>query len=204
MKLQTLLKTSNSKCNHEKFCTESGLVIKPEKGKAIFWYNHHIDFQTGMVGERNDDALHGHCAVAKGEKWLATTWLNVIGDGEDDLRAWKRGINWLQNKHRYLRLFNKLGSNVSRDVVEDYKKEFQQFKFEEIKNENKTVRHDKAGKRKAPAHVLNAVTSLLSAIDKKGLQSIANVVHKKLSMTCVPFYVEEAGKLTLKDGSKPN
>ncbi len=198
------MKTSNAKCNHERHCPRNGLVIKPERGKAIFWYNHHHNHETGMVGERNDDALHGHCAVTKGDKWLATTWLNVIGDGTDELRAWKRGINWLQNKDKYRNIFHKMGSNASRDTIEDYKKEFEKFRFEEIKNENKTVKHEKNSIRKKPSAVLNAVSSLLDIVDKKGLEQIANVVHKKLSLTCVPYLVEEDGKLTLKDGSRAN
>lgn len=199
-----MMKTEASKCNHEDYCSKSGLTIKPKQGKAIFWYNHHLDAQLGMVGRKDNDALVGHCPVRKGEKWLATTWLNVIGDGEDELRAWRRGINWLQNKEKYSNIFNKIGSDASRTNIEEYKMDFEQFKIEEVKLENRTVREEVSRPRKSSSTAASAVESLLLIIDKEGLEQIASVVHNKLRMQCVPFYVKEGGKLVLKDGTRPN
>eukprot|EP00112_Aurelia_sp_Birch-Aquarium-sp1_P014623 Seg3171.3 transcript_id=Seg3171.3/GoldUCD/mRNA.D3Y31 product="Transmembrane prolyl 4-hydroxylase" protein_id=Seg3171.3/GoldUCD/D3Y31 len=201
---EMLLRTSTSKCNHNDFCTKSGLVVKPQKGKAVFWYNHETDYETGMVGPLDNDCLYGHCAVAKGDKWIATTRLNVIGDGEDDLRAWRRGTNWMQDFERYPNIVKRMGSLRSPTKLEEYKEDFERHRLEGIDNGNKTVDHKTEPHRKTPSHVLNAVNTLLNAVDLDGLKTIAGVVHKKLRLTCVPYYVEEGGKLTLKDGSKPN
>ena len=183
-----MLKTSNAKCNHYDFCPESGLVVKPKKGKAVFWYNHEIDYQTGMVGIQDNDCVYGHCAVKKGSKWFATARINVIGDGEIDLRAWRRGFNWLQDIEKYPNVIKSIGSNAPRTKDEDYTEDFERFKFEEKIQENKTI--NRIDEKKAPSHVLNAVNLLLNAIDGDGLRTIAKVVHKKLRLTCVPYYAE--------------
>ena len=36
------------KCNLAQNCHKSNLVVKPEKGKAILWYNHFLDEKTGV------------------------------------------------------------------------------------------------------------------------------------------------------------
>lgn len=155
----------------------------------MFWYNHERDYETGMLGNSDNDCLFGHCAVENGEKWVATARLNVIGDGEIDLRAWRRGINWLQNAEKYPNIMKKIGSHQSRTKVEEYKDDFERFKSEEIKvNKSDHKMHEK----KTQSHVLNAVTILLNAVDSSGLNTIAKVVHKKLRLTCVPYYGEEA------------
>ena len=179
-------------------------MVKPQKGKAVFWYNHETDYETGMVGTLDNDCLYGHCAIAKGDKWIATTRINVIGDGQDDLRAWRRGTNWMQDIEKYPNIMKRMGSLRSPTKLEEYKEDFERHRLEGIDNGNKTVDHRSEPHRKAPSHVLNAVNTLLNAVDLDGLKTIAGVVHKKLRLTCVPYYVEEGGKLTLKDGSKPN
>ena len=181
-----MLKTSNAKCNHYDFCPKSGLVVKPKKGKAVFWYNHETDYETGMVGIQENDITYGHCAVKEGNKWFATTRINVIGDGEVDLRAWRRGVNWLQDIEKYPNIMKKLGSNKPKTIAEDYKEDFERFKFEEEKKVNKTINH--LEEEKAPSHIIKAVNILLNAIDNDGLRTVANVVHKKLRLTCVPYY----------------
>ena len=162
------------------------------KGKAVFWYNHETDFETGMLGLQDNDSLYGHCAVNSGSKWVARARINVIGDGEIDLRAWRRGINWLQSTEKYPNIMKKIGSNKSRTKVEDYKDDFERFKFEEDIIKNNTITQTEA-KRK-PSHILNAVNILLNAVDDDGLSAIAKVVHKKLRLTCVPYYAED-GKM---------
>jgi len=189
---ELLLKTSNAKCNHYDFCPKSGLVIKPKKGKAIFWYNHETDYQTGMVGIQDNDSVYGHCAVKKGSKWFATARINVIGDGEVDLRAWRRGFNWLQDIEKYPNVMKSIGSNTPRTKSEDYTDDFERFKFEEKIQENKTI--NRIDEKKAPSHVLNAVNLLLNTIDGNGLKTIAKVVHRKLRLTCVPYYAENDTK----------
>mgnify|MGYP000132118441 CR=1 FL=1 len=36
------------KCNLAQNCHKSNLVVKPEKGKAILWYNHFLDEKSGV------------------------------------------------------------------------------------------------------------------------------------------------------------
>ncbi|XP_052778734.1 transmembrane prolyl 4-hydroxylase-like [Mya arenaria] len=57
-------------------CDTSSLVIKPEKGKAILWYNHFMD-KKGYLGHVHMKSWHGGCNVKKGVKWIATNWINT-------------------------------------------------------------------------------------------------------------------------------
>ena len=183
---------SNAKCNHYDFCSKSGLVIKPKKGKAVFWYNHDTDYESGMVGIQDNDCTYGHCAVKEGSKWFATARINAIGDGEIDLRAWRRGINWLQDIEKYPNIMKRIGSNKPKTKAEDYKEDFERFKSVEENQANQTI--SRSEEKKATSHVLSAVNVLLNAIDNDGLKTIAKVVHKKLRLTCVPYYAgEETG-----------
>lgn len=56
-------------------CHKAQLVVPAEKGKAILWYNHFVDEETGLLGERDDYTIHGGCGVKKGHKWLANNWI---------------------------------------------------------------------------------------------------------------------------------
>ncbi|XP_063963269.1 transmembrane prolyl 4-hydroxylase-like [Lytechinus pictus] len=58
------------------------LYVTPEYGKAIMWYNHHIDEETGWMSSVNEHALHGGCDVTKGTKWIANNWITVDDDYE--------------------------------------------------------------------------------------------------------------------------
>ncbi|PIK59618.1 putative transmembrane prolyl 4-hydroxylase [Apostichopus japonicus] len=58
-------------------CYDGNLVVKPKKGKAIFWYNHMVNETTGWMGDVHDASLHGGCDVRKGEKWIANNWINI-------------------------------------------------------------------------------------------------------------------------------
>eukprot|EP00811_Abedinium_folium_P000002 NODE_10001_length_1383_cov_11.965764.p1 GENE.NODE_10001_length_1383_cov_11.965764~~NODE_10001_length_1383_cov_11.965764.p1 ORF type:complete len:451 (-),score=68.45 NODE_10001_length_1383_cov_11.965764:31-1356(-) len=49
-----------------------GLHVKPRRGTAILWYNHHPD----GAGDRN--ALHSACPVGEGStKWSANKWISI-------------------------------------------------------------------------------------------------------------------------------
>lgn len=56
-------------------CHKAQLVVPAEKGKAILWYNHFVDEDTGFLGERDDFTIHGGCGVTKGYKWVANNWI---------------------------------------------------------------------------------------------------------------------------------
>ena len=78
-----------------KHCDKSNLVIKPQRGTALLWYNHLLDDSNRWVGNLDPLSYQGSCRVKKGEKWVAKIWININGDGKRELRAWKMGHNWL-------------------------------------------------------------------------------------------------------------
>ena len=67
----------NDKFNLMEFCYDGNLVVKPKRGKAIMWYNHFVDEETGWLGERDDYTLHGGCGVRSGVKWIANNWITA-------------------------------------------------------------------------------------------------------------------------------
>lgn len=54
--------------------------MKPRKGTAIMWYNHHHDPKTGLLGNLDVYSLHGGCDVLEGSKWIANRWINIPKD----------------------------------------------------------------------------------------------------------------------------
>ena len=48
-----------------------GLVVKPERGAALLWYNHAAD------GTIDPFAVHAGCRVTAGEKWGANHWVRM-------------------------------------------------------------------------------------------------------------------------------
>ncbi|XP_038066360.1 transmembrane prolyl 4-hydroxylase-like [Patiria miniata] len=76
-------------------CHDANLYIKPEKGKAIMWYNHYINETTGWLGDLNLFSLHGGCEVLQGTKWIANNWIWV-----DD--SYERQTQFLRNVQRTL------------------------------------------------------------------------------------------------------
>ncbi|XP_033118303.1 transmembrane prolyl 4-hydroxylase-like isoform X2 [Anneissia japonica] len=67
-------------------CSEANLRLKPERGKAVLWYNHLINEETGWLGELDDFTWHGGCPVTKGTKWIMNRWINASPDKEVDLQ----------------------------------------------------------------------------------------------------------------------
>ena len=64
------------------------------------WYNHYIGRDTGWMSTLNPLSFYGANHVSKGEKWIATTWINILGDGVTELRPWKMGTNWLSENNK--------------------------------------------------------------------------------------------------------
>ncbi|KAK3741686.1 hypothetical protein QZH41_009237 [Actinostola sp. cb2023] len=58
-------------------CKYSNLIVKPKKGLAIMWYNHHRDEESEWLGAMDDYSLHGGCVVHKGIKWIANNWITA-------------------------------------------------------------------------------------------------------------------------------
>ena len=50
-----------------------GLVVKPERGAALLWYNHESD------GSLDAYAVHSGCKVMSGDKWGANHWIRYEG-----------------------------------------------------------------------------------------------------------------------------
>ena len=66
-------------------CGAPGISVKPETGKAIIWYNHFVDPESGWLGEQDVHTYHGGCPVRKGEKWVANFWIKITDDKKTDL-----------------------------------------------------------------------------------------------------------------------
>jgi hypoxia-inducible factor prolyl 4-hydroxylase len=58
-------------------CGAPGISVKAETGKAIIWYNHFVDPESGWLGEQDVHTYHGGCPVRKGEKWVANFWIKI-------------------------------------------------------------------------------------------------------------------------------
>ena len=66
-------------------CGTPGISVKAETGKAIIWYNHFVDPESGWLGEQDVHTYHGGCPVRKGEKWVANFWIKITDDKKTDL-----------------------------------------------------------------------------------------------------------------------
>lgn len=74
---EELLSGKNYSSNLSKRCKKASLIVKPVKGSALFWYNHVLEEESGMMGEVDLLSLHGGCDVFEGEKWVANLWINA-------------------------------------------------------------------------------------------------------------------------------
>ncbi|KAK3737070.1 hypothetical protein QZH41_013879 [Actinostola sp. cb2023] len=182
------------KCNSRAYCAKGNLVIKPKKGTAIMWYNHMTN-DDHWIGALDDKSYHGNCDVIEGEKWVATNWIDIIGDGNLSLTAWKGGKNWLStaNRDKHDDMISKLSSSKPKkeDVIEEM--------FAKDMADSKLKPTDE---RPPERYVLNAVTSLLEVLDKNGIKEVSKKVHRKLQMTCIPLFMNQDGRIRIVDGSK--
>lgn len=63
------------KFNLVQYCHDGNMVVTPKRGKAVMWYNHFVDEQTGWLGEMDEYSLHGGCGLWSGVKWIANNWI---------------------------------------------------------------------------------------------------------------------------------
>ncbi|EDO47249.1 predicted protein, partial [Nematostella vectensis] len=75
--------------NLSSYCASANLLVTPKKGKAIMWYNHVLDGQTGWIGDLDPTSYHGGCDVIKGHKLIMNSWINVIGEDFEHLKPWR-------------------------------------------------------------------------------------------------------------------
>jgi len=99
------------KCNLAQNCHKSNVVVKPEKGKAIMWYNHFLDKNTDWLGELDQLSQHGGCDVLEGTKWVANLWLTLVGEPGTD-EAFKGWIDYGKDESKY-----KLGTNWRGEAI---------------------------------------------------------------------------------------
>ena len=82
------MEDSDGLCNLARNCHKSNVVVKPEKGKAVLWYNHLIRRKSGWLGQVDFRSFHGGCNVQKGVKWIANNWINASPNRKEDFRLW--------------------------------------------------------------------------------------------------------------------
>jgi len=75
----------SQKINLQRYCDDAKLRVKAEKGKAVMWYNHFVDEETGWLGDLDNYTWHGGCPVTDGEKWIANFWIKATDDKQEDL-----------------------------------------------------------------------------------------------------------------------
>ena len=150
-----------------------------------------------MVGSLHHEAIFANCEVKQGVKWTASSWLNIIGDGELKLRTWRRGTNLLHDPIKSKLIKRVLGTNESKLELEEYEKDFyamihgkpEQSKF---KSNPQNVENGTAGamdsgyQYKQPSNALQAVQLLSKDLSNEQLTILAAKVHRILGLQCLP------------------
>ena len=154
-----------------------------------------------MVGDLNQEAMTAQCELSKGEKWIASSWLNIIGDGDLTLKAWRAGHNFLTSKSNKTRnIYRMLGTNDTKLSHEPYENEFISEVVGANISSSDTTEHPGYYKHKPASNALQALQLLFNDLSTEQLRLIAQTVHKKLGMTCIPLTIEHEGKISLVDG----
>ncbi|XP_066929958.1 uncharacterized protein [Clytia hemisphaerica] len=169
--------------NRNEGCLKAPLKIKPKKGKAVFWYNHHLNPLNDMVGPLNHEAIFAHCEVNQGVKWTASGRLNIIGDGELKLRTWRRGTNLMHDRKKMRKIYQRLGTNEPKREIEEYEKDF----YEEIhgKKTGNDSAKDSGYKYKQSSNALQALNLLVNDLSNEQLSIMAANVHRILGLQCM-------------------
>ncbi|XP_052774973.1 transmembrane prolyl 4-hydroxylase-like [Mya arenaria] len=71
-------------------CEDAPLRVSASRGKAVFWYNHHLDGDSGWMGNIDEFTLHGGCPVKQGEKWIANFWIKTTDNKQKDLKRMRQ------------------------------------------------------------------------------------------------------------------
>ena len=117
-------------------CELSNLLIKPRKGKAILWYNHLLHMRTGWLSVLDPLSYHGECAVKKSEKWVANIWINVVGDGQTNFKAWKSETNWLAKNNLDNEIVEPL---TNKEVTKELRERSFEMRYSKDKNTNNNI-----------------------------------------------------------------
>ncbi len=70
--------------NLQQNCDKANIVVTPERGKAVLWYNHQVA-ADGWMGDMDKMGWHGGCPVIKGQKWIANFWIKTTDNRQHDL-----------------------------------------------------------------------------------------------------------------------
>lgn len=103
------------KCEKFPKISHSNIIVKPERGKAVMWYNHLISPSSGWMGQMDPQSIAGSAPVTRGVQWTAKMWLNIIGDGVNELRPWKMGANWLSKNNKNNEIVEELRNDYFRE-----------------------------------------------------------------------------------------
>jgi hypoxia-inducible factor prolyl 4-hydroxylase len=77
------------------YCDKATLRVRPQRGRALVWYNH-VAASGGAAwngepfdwwGAYDPMALHGTCTVKDGDMWTANIWIKVSDSREFDLAS---------------------------------------------------------------------------------------------------------------------
>ncbi|XP_034551760.1 transmembrane prolyl 4-hydroxylase-like [Notolabrus celidotus] len=82
---QALVQDGVDLTDTQETCGRGNLRIKPSAGTALLWYNHLSDGR-GWMGELDEYSLHGDCPLKRGVKWVASSWVNVDPDSQQQAR----------------------------------------------------------------------------------------------------------------------
>lgn len=148
-----------------KHCDNSNLVIKPQRGTAVLWYNHLLDDANRWIGNLDPLSYQGSCRVKKGEKWVAKIWININGDGKRELRAWKMGHNWLTP------------SNYNKEIIHALQAEI----AEEAATENRYTRDKNDSGNKELDDIHNVLSNKEASSKKEELTTTGGTVESKES-----------------------
>lgn len=146
-----------------KHCDKSNLVIKPQRGTALLWYNHLLDDANRWMGNLDPLSYQGSCRVKKGEKWVAKIWININGDGKRELRAWKMGHNWLPP------------NNYNKDITYALQEEI----TKEAATENKYTRDKNDSENKERDDIHNVMSNKEDSSKKDELTTTGGTVESE-------------------------
>ena len=113
--------------------------------------------RTGWISALDPLSYHGGCDVKKGEKWVANIWINVVGDGKEEFKAWKMGTNWLAENKQDKQIVNTL---INKEVT----KEIKEATFENRYVREKNLNDDEA---RTERDAKNKDSVLMSKIDEE-------------------------------------
>ena len=96
--------------NLQHFCNQTNtLKIKPKKGRAIFWYNHHTDLSW------DQNTIHGACHVKQGIKYVAQRWIRWHTSQTKGFNPLQRSLNQAANLNRALDQQKRLNQATGKD-----------------------------------------------------------------------------------------